>query len=203
MHLHRDHSIPSAELKSTTARYRIAMSLTMDTNYGLPISTHRPSITMDPRDDVPLPFRYELDRATELTADTSTPYILPKPRSRLKALPFDLRLIIWEYVGFDFKAMPRFKSIGGDDWEHLPHMIDVRYTHNGPWRPPVSEINWPAEDTIFSGLMAVNKSIQDELLDLLLRNARIDFRHRLSEHKIFLNPRKNGPLHKQRVRWPT
>jgi hypothetical protein len=54
---------------------------------------HRPFITLDPRFDTSLPFRYQLKQIIKLTAENSTPYQLPKaPRlSRSEKLPFEAR----------------------------------------------------------------------------------------------------------------
>lgn len=147
---------------------------------------------MDPRDDVPLPFRYKLDQVIELTAETSTPYTLPKPRSRLEALPLDVRLIIWQRVGFNFKQVPlqltdtnnRFDSPGTNltfEWHHYP------------WHPTCHAEISPRDDHILVGIMAVNTSIRAELLDLLLRNARAAIQYRLSNRRILFYPYDAGP----------
>ncbi|EAT79961.2 hypothetical protein SNOG_12663 [Parastagonospora nodorum SN15] len=43
----------------------------MDTDYGLPVSMHRPFVTLDEQYDEPLSFRRRLKQVTELTAENS------------------------------------------------------------------------------------------------------------------------------------
>ncbi|KAH3915615.1 hypothetical protein HBH56_077190 [Parastagonospora nodorum] len=70
----------------------------MDTDYGLPVSMHRPFVTLDEQYDEPLSFRRRLKQVTELTAENSSPYTLPKRRclSRLEKLPSEIRRKIYE-----------------------------------------------------------------------------------------------------------
>lgn len=56
------------------------MQNTMDTEYGLPIPMYRPFISPDASYDSPRPCRKDLKQVTELNAEDSTPYEVPKDR---------------------------------------------------------------------------------------------------------------------------
>jgi hypothetical protein len=99
---------------------------TMDTDYGLPIPMHRPYISLDAAEDTPLPFRRRLEQVTELTAENSTPYQIPKERrlSAFEKLPFEIHEQIYFY------ALP----CEGYHWLDLysPNEIELR-EHQSTW----------------------------------------------------------------------
>jgi hypothetical protein len=94
------------------------MEKTMDTDYGLPIPMYRPFIMVDPRFDSPLPFRCCLNQVTELTAENSTPYQLPKEQrlSRLEKLPFEVREQVYHYT------INQSQACFWSEW----HVVDVK-----------------------------------------------------------------------------
>jgi hypothetical protein len=75
----------------------------MDTDYAMPVPMHRLFITLDPRCDLPLPFRYPVKQATELTAENEIPYQLRKERrlSSFKKLPFEVQERIYSYLNIE------------------------------------------------------------------------------------------------------
>jgi hypothetical protein len=108
-----------------------ALQSLMDTDYGLPVPMHRPFITLDDQYDEPLPFRCRLKQVTELTAENSSQYTLPKKRcpSRLEKLPSEIRRKIYEYL-------------------HIPPIYTDRKFKRG-WGP---EVHFPEHDKAFDFL---------------------------------------------------
>jgi hypothetical protein len=125
------------------------MNNTMDTDYELPIPMHRPLITLDSGFDTPLPFRYRLKQVTQLTAESSTPYQLPKERrlSRFEKLPFEVREQVYNHTISQSCAFSRSE-----------HLVDIKcalgHTLHCEWHAPVFH-NF---DSI-QGLLGVNRSL--------------------------------------------
>lgn len=147
----------------------------MDTDYGLPIPTHRPFITLDDQYDEPLPFR-RLEQVTELTAENSSPYTLPKKRclSRLEQLPLEIREQIYGYVA----VYPYELSV---HWPLYKGPISIS-SHQTPWFD--ATYCGPDEN---SGLYRANRNLRQELLKISLLNRDISFQHPLSAKKLFYN----------------
>ena len=87
----------------------------MDTEYPLPVSMHRPFITLESQHDTLLPFRRGLKQVTEIIAENSAPYSLPKPQhlSRFESLPTEIRMRMYTFLGVEQSMRPRW--FGKDD----------------------------------------------------------------------------------------
>jgi hypothetical protein len=151
------------------------MNNTMDTDYELPIPMHRPFITLDSQFDTPLPFRSRLKQVTQLTAENSTPYQLPKERrlSRFEELPFEVREQVYNNTISQSYAFSRSE-----------YLVDIKYalghTVHCEWHAPVFN-NF---DSI-QGLLRVNRSLRQEVLDVLLDKTVASFSHPLRDKKMF------------------
>ncbi|KAF1913223.1 hypothetical protein BDU57DRAFT_532295 [Ampelomyces quisqualis] len=88
------------------------MQRTMDTDHGLPIPIHRPFITLDTHYDSPLPFRKHLKQTTQLSAENSTPYQIPKKRrlSSSEKLPLEVRHRIYAFT----RVVNVYKAYGAE-----------------------------------------------------------------------------------------
>lgn len=155
------------------------MQHTMDTDYGLPIPMHRPFIDMTADFDTLLPFRKSLKQVTEISAENSMPYQLPTPRthrsSKLEKLPLEIRHTVYGLFDDLWRCQPRstIKRFDFRDYDCI-------------W--PLSLRRDNAESFGGGGsLLCVSRQIRAEIIDLMLRDAEVEFRHPLSNKKIFRN----------------
>ena len=160
----------------------------MDTDYDLPIPTHRSCVRDDPQHDKPLPFRYQLQKVTGLTAENSTPFTLPKQRSQLESIPVELRRMIWGFLGLEGNNKPLQSGFGSTDWYGPASTNELFYGHDSAWHPDFTTSDGN-EVLVFRKAMAINKNIRSELLDILFEGARVRIRHHLSDRKIFFRCR--------------
>ncbi|KAF9693941.1 hypothetical protein EKO04_007755 [Ascochyta lentis] len=144
---------------------------------------HRTLFIADPQPETLLPFRRMLNQTTELTAENSTPYSLPKPVSRLESTPFDVRRIIWWHLGLKSKT-PTLTFALPNDWVGPLSTDEVIYPHNERWYPFGIGL-YQRED--FKRVISLNTNLRDEVLDMLSRCARVRILHHLSKRKIFYN----------------
>lgn len=158
-----------------------ALQSSMDTDHGLPIPMHRPFITLDDQYDEPLSFRRRLEQVTELTAESSSPYTLPKKRclSRLEKLQFEIREQICCYVNiYPYKSF--------EHWLLKTGLISIQ-SHQTPW------FNDPYccfDDEV--GLYRTNRNLRQELLEISLLNRAVSFQHPLNAKKLFYNNRNRN-----------
>jgi hypothetical protein len=87
---------------SNNGRFLSDLNHIMDSECPLPIPMDRPYLIDDARYDTPLPFRP--DQATELTAENSSLYSLPKPfrPSMLERSPYEIREQIYGRLGIEY-----------------------------------------------------------------------------------------------------
>lgn len=152
---------------------------TMNTDYDLPIPMHRPFIDLTAYFDTPLPFRKSLKQVTEVSVEKSMPYHLSSPNahrsSRLEQLPLEIRRIIYGLFNDLRRTLPGSS----------PKRFDFR-DYECTW--PLSLRRDNAETFRGGGsLLCVSRQIRADILDLMLRDAVVEFRHPLSEKKIFRN----------------
>lgn len=149
----------------------ITMQKIMDTDYDLPVPMHRPVIMLNAQYDEPLPFRRSLNQVTELNAENSTPYTLPKnrPLSRLESLPTEIRGRIYGYLGIPPKEL--FHNPSGNS-KGL-YLVEY-FEYERPWYSHTWAFN---ERRI---LLRLNRKVRSEVLDLLYRGVAAVFKHRLS-----------------------
>lgn len=149
----------------------------MDTDYGLPIVMHRPFIGLNPDYDTPLPFRKDLGQVTELNAENSTPYQLPKARqvSKFERLPLEVRVKIYEYCEYCNES---------DANNHNSFWF---FHHYDGWKDRLFRYKSGPGHPHRHNLLYVSRQIQEELWDHTLREATVEFHHPLSDRKIFWN----------------
>ncbi|KAF2035178.1 hypothetical protein EK21DRAFT_107303 [Setomelanomma holmii] len=150
----------------------------MDTEYGLPVPMHRPFVTLDSQFDAQLPFRRRLKQVTELTAENAIPYELPKPRisSRLERLPYEVRERIYGYLDIVCYKTFHVENESFDNKDNL----------SGPWKRRFMHFLFYSYETAKFGsnpditmpdkdLFGVNRSLRDEVLEIVYRNIVVAF----------------------------
>jgi hypothetical protein len=147
------------------------MDSTMDTDYELPIPIHRLFITLDAKHDSPLPFRRHLNQVTKLSAETATPYLLPKERSlsRFENLPVELREHVYSYLGIYTTASTWDAR---DPTDTMTSLLSS------------DSFDWQNLEAVY-GLLSSNRSLRREILNILNSKAVVTFKYTLSDKRIF------------------
>lgn len=160
----------------------VNLAFAMETDYDLPVPTHRPFITLEARYDAPLPFRRELKQVTELTAENSTPYMLPRKYepSQFELLPYIVRERVYMYLGVSSKEELDVPVDDPGDCDDSPDYFFFS-THRTRMKSPVV----PSRKYFEPSILYLNRSTRAETLDILFRKVDVRFAHHLSNGKIF------------------
>ncbi|CAO2652824.1 Nn.00g022350.m01.CDS01 [Neocucurbitaria sp. VM-36] len=134
---------------------------------------------MDPQYDTSLPFRRALKQVTELNAEISAPYELPKAcfLSRLEQLPFEIREQIYGYLGYTSQFRNPHKHVSYEwptcyfSWAFGASYLMTSITNE--------------DNYVERSMLQLNHNFLADLLELTLSGINVNFSHHLSGKRAF------------------